>query len=276
MLYVDTNLLYLAELLDLKWLTEGGWQPNHTPPGGQLVFEVYGPTHPLNDAGNWAFAMFFDAQTPTQIRNLTQFHGYADEFEDSSAGATNNRAIRPAFPSRAPVFVPGCSQGAKLLCPVSDFANLVRHKARSECVTPDNLHAYLRHNLSLSKHPTARTDDLSHDTAVVTPCEALPGPFNTEASTGEDNQPEHSTEGMRLWSFLAVFSITLNLVLGVVTWRATHDRSMLYSPLNYGSSKDDDLAVDSALDISSHSDSASDDEVGASFSGLDVDGRKSV
>ena len=27
----DTNLLYLAELLGLKWLAKG-WQPNHTPP----------------------------------------------------------------------------------------------------------------------------------------------------------------------------------------------------------------------------------------------------
>ena len=32
----DTNLLYLAELLGLKWLAKG-WQPNHTPPGGMLV-----------------------------------------------------------------------------------------------------------------------------------------------------------------------------------------------------------------------------------------------
>ena len=38
----DTNLLYLAELLGLKWLAKG-WQPNHTPPGGMLVVEAYAP-----------------------------------------------------------------------------------------------------------------------------------------------------------------------------------------------------------------------------------------
>ncbi len=37
----DTNILFLAELLDLKWVVEG-WQPNHTPPMGILVFEVCG------------------------------------------------------------------------------------------------------------------------------------------------------------------------------------------------------------------------------------------
>ncbi len=35
----DTNILFLAELLDLKWVFEG-WQPNQTPPMGMLVFEV--------------------------------------------------------------------------------------------------------------------------------------------------------------------------------------------------------------------------------------------
>jgi hypothetical protein len=79
----DTNLLFLAELLGLKWLSKGGWQPNHTPPGGQLVFEVFGPSHPMNnqqhdqegqargESSGWTVALFFDTQTPAQIRDLT-------------------------------------------------------------------------------------------------------------------------------------------------------------------------------------------------------------
>ncbi|CAN0345617.1 unnamed protein product, partial [Laminaria digitata] len=60
----DTNLLYLAELLDLKWVSKG-WQPNHTPPGGELVFEAYKVNGELN------VAAFFDIATPSQVRATT-------------------------------------------------------------------------------------------------------------------------------------------------------------------------------------------------------------
>ena len=66
----DTNLMYVAELLGLKWLSAGGWQPNHTPPGGQIVVEVFAPDNVANDLGVWATAFFFDVQTPSQIRSL--------------------------------------------------------------------------------------------------------------------------------------------------------------------------------------------------------------
>lgn len=38
-----------------------GWQPNHTPPGGELVFEAYMVEGELN------VAAFFDIATPSQV-----------------------------------------------------------------------------------------------------------------------------------------------------------------------------------------------------------------
>lgn len=38
-----------------------GWQPNHTPPGGELVFEAYMVDGKMN------VAAFFDIATPTQV-----------------------------------------------------------------------------------------------------------------------------------------------------------------------------------------------------------------
>lgn len=40
-----------------------GWQPNHTPPGGELVFEAYMVDGELN------VAAFFDIATPSQVRD---------------------------------------------------------------------------------------------------------------------------------------------------------------------------------------------------------------
>lgn len=39
-----------------------GWQPNHTPPGGELIFEAYKIDGELN------VAAFFDIATPCQVR----------------------------------------------------------------------------------------------------------------------------------------------------------------------------------------------------------------
>jgi len=207
-----------------------------------------------------------------QIRNLTRFQGFIDALHASNAEpATSEGASGPAFPSRAPVFVPGCSQGAHLLCPVLDFADLVRLKARPECVTPEKLQAYLRRNRSLTEHPTVGADDLSYYDATMEMAptsETFPESMNAEA-TARDLKPHPSVEINGFWSAATVFSVVLNLVLGFALWRLKRDRSTQYSPINNGR-KDDDYMIDSALDISSHNDN----DVGASFDGLDFDERQ--
>ena len=117
----DTNLLYLAELLGLKWLAKG-WQPNHTPPGGMLVIEALAPSNAANPTGEWQLLVFFDVQTPRQVRELTPL--------SDDAEATK--------PSRVPVTVPGCSaqqrEGGPLLCPLPTFLQLVGRTVRAECI----------------------------------------------------------------------------------------------------------------------------------------------
>ena len=87
----------------------------------------------------WAVKAFFDVQTPLQIRNLTPLTvGHDDDDKE---------------PSRSPVFIPGCSRGAGLLCPVKDFVGLVRRSVRGECVTPPALREFVVDGLDFD--PTA-------------------------------------------------------------------------------------------------------------------------
>eukprot|EP00904_Undaria_pinnatifida_P007161 jgi/Undpi1/3575/HiC_scaffold_16.g06947.m1 len=113
----DTNLLYLAELLDLKWVSKG-WQPNHTPPGGELVFEAYMVDGKMN------VAAFFDIATPTQIRELSE--------------------LTPSNPAgRVAITIPGCSEGAELLCPLSKLRALAIRSVDADCITPPELVDYV-------------------------------------------------------------------------------------------------------------------------------------
>jgi 4-phytase/acid phosphatase len=90
----DTNLGELAGMLQLRWFLPG-YQLNDTPPGGALVFEVYGAS-----GGAEPFVRtFFSAQSLDDMRTL---------------------ASRP--PDRAAVFVPGCPA---LDCPLATFDRVV-------------------------------------------------------------------------------------------------------------------------------------------------------
>eukprot|EP00752_Nemacystus_decipiens_P009618 g8594.t2 len=121
----DTNLLYLAELLDLKWVSKG-WQPNHTPPGGELVFEAYMVDGELN------VAAFFDIATPSQIRELAE--------------------LTPSNPpGRVAITIPGCSEGKELLCPLSKLRALTIRSVDAECITPPELVEYV--SASWAKDP---------------------------------------------------------------------------------------------------------------------------
>ncbi|CAM9585703.1 unnamed protein product, partial [Discosporangium mesarthrocarpum] len=113
----DTNLLYLAELLDLKWVSKG-WQPNHTPPGGELIFEAY------DIKGEWFVAAFFDIAMPSQIRSLSELS-----------------LANP--PDRVAITIPGCSEGEDLLCPLHKLKALVIRAIDKDCITPPELSSYV-------------------------------------------------------------------------------------------------------------------------------------
>lgn len=93
----DTTLARLAGLLRLSWLLPDS-QPNDTPPGGALVFEL------RRDAAREPFVRaFFVAQSLDAMR----------------AGAA---APAARTPDRAPVYVPGCPS---LDCPLATFDRVV-------------------------------------------------------------------------------------------------------------------------------------------------------
>ncbi len=97
----DTNVSNVAALLDAHWLLSG-YQPDDTPPGGTLVFELW-----RQPTGAYAVRALYVAQSPSQMRH---------ELPLSLA----------APPERAPLFLPGCSQaGSGFPCEWSAFADSV-------------------------------------------------------------------------------------------------------------------------------------------------------
>lgn len=118
----DTNLLLMANLLDLKWLTLG-WRQNNPPPGGMLVFELH------KNASSTFVRTFFEAATPDQIRHLQHF------------------AADVAEPGRDPVQVPGCDS---FDCPYDQFKAAVLHAIRDECVRDPALARFVNANSASS------------------------------------------------------------------------------------------------------------------------------
>jgi 4-phytase/acid phosphatase len=81
----DTNICNLAGMLGLSWLIEG-FQPDDTPPGGALVFELW--RHPVT--GAYTVRTYYMTQTLEQMRKALPL-------------------TLDSPPAKAPVFVPGCS-----------------------------------------------------------------------------------------------------------------------------------------------------------------------
>ena len=120
------------------------------------MFELFDPSHPSNNyplseaeigakqVRGWALKAFFDVQTPLQVRDLTTLEvGEGSSSAPSSSSSTGEEeAIVDNEPSRSPIFVPGCSRGSSLLCPVTDFVAVARRAVRSECVTPPDLRGF--------------------------------------------------------------------------------------------------------------------------------------
>jgi len=83
----DTNLANIAGALNLNWLVDG--RRDDTPPGGALVFELWGHL----GGSHFEVRAYYSSQTLDQMRNLTVL-----------------TLANP--PAKANVFIPGCSTGA--------------------------------------------------------------------------------------------------------------------------------------------------------------------
>ncbi len=85
----DGNLSNIAGTLDLSWLLPG-YQPNDTPPGGALVFELWRQ----HSSGEYQVRSYYTAQTLEQMRKALPLT------PDSP-------------PAKAPLFLDGCSQSSE-------------------------------------------------------------------------------------------------------------------------------------------------------------------
>ncbi len=82
----DTNLSNIAGMLNINWLIDG--RRDDTPPGGALIFELWQAPTP----SGYEVRAYYIAQTLEQMRNVTPL-----------------TLDKP--PTRASVFLPGCSNG---------------------------------------------------------------------------------------------------------------------------------------------------------------------
>ena len=85
----DGNLSNIAGTLDLSWLLPG-YQPNDTPPGGALVFELW--LQPSN--GEYQVRSYYTAQTLEQMHKTLPL-------------------TLASPPAKAPLFLDGCSQSTE-------------------------------------------------------------------------------------------------------------------------------------------------------------------
>jgi len=114
-LYVghDTNIANVAGLLGLDWAL-AGYQPNQTPPGGSLIFEVL-----RADGASARFVrLSYAAQTPDQLADA--------------------RALTLADPpARAALALPGCAEAAQDgACPLERFVALADQAVDPACLGP--------------------------------------------------------------------------------------------------------------------------------------------
>jgi len=91
----DTNIATVAGLLDLHWIADG--QPDGTPPGGALVFELWRSRIDRTDS----VRVYYTAQSLEQMRAATVL-------------------TQENPPVRVPIFIPSCSR-PDLFCSLADF-----------------------------------------------------------------------------------------------------------------------------------------------------------
>jgi len=108
----DTNLSNLAGMLGISWLLDG-YQPNDTPPGGALVFELW-----QHGDHEMSVNTYYLAQSLEQMRKALPL-------------------TLDSPPLKSPVFVPGCSTAdQKFSCPWKTFQDIVENAIDPSFVKP--------------------------------------------------------------------------------------------------------------------------------------------
>jgi 4-phytase / acid phosphatase len=104
----DTNLANLAALISADWELPG--QPDSTPPGGTLAFELWRAAD-----GKQSVRTVFYYQTPDQLREL--------------------QALNIQHPPGATVVqIPACAQGHDGLCTIEELSSLLDHAEVATCL----------------------------------------------------------------------------------------------------------------------------------------------
>ena len=108
----DTNISNIAGTLGISWLLNG-YQPDETPPGGALVFELW-----QNGSGDFAVRTYFLAQS------LEQMHKMVPISLESP-------------PLKSPIFIPACSRGnGNMSCTWKDFQRTIDNAIDQAYVQP--------------------------------------------------------------------------------------------------------------------------------------------
>jgi 4-phytase/acid phosphatase len=108
----DTNISNVAGMLGISWLLDG-YQPDDTPPGGALVFELWQQPN-----GEFAVSTYYLAQSLEQMRKAIPL-------------------TLDVPPLKSPIFVPGCSTADnKMTCPWKAFQRTVENAVDPAFVKP--------------------------------------------------------------------------------------------------------------------------------------------
>jgi 4-phytase / acid phosphatase len=108
----DSNISQLAGMLGISWLLDG-YQPNDTPPGSALVFELW-----QQGDGEITATAYYLAQSLEQMRKALPL-------------------TLDSPPLKSPIFVPGCSTAnQKMSCPWKAFERTIENAIDSAFTRP--------------------------------------------------------------------------------------------------------------------------------------------
>jgi 4-phytase/acid phosphatase len=108
----DTNISNIAGMLGIDWLLDG-YQPDDTPPGSALVFELW-----QQGEGEMVVSTYYVAQSPEQMRKTLPL-------------------TLDSPPLKSPIFVSGCSTAdQKMTCPWNAFQHTLENAIDKAFVKP--------------------------------------------------------------------------------------------------------------------------------------------
>jgi 4-phytase/acid phosphatase len=105
----DLNIYFIRALLGLKWVTKS-FNPNQSPPGGMLRFELL-----RDEAHNRFIKIYFESQSYTQQRKASPLGG-----DD--------------LPDRSFIAIPRCASGPEGSCPFETFKAVAGEALDPKCV----------------------------------------------------------------------------------------------------------------------------------------------